>query len=205
MTTTVLTTPGPLIAEVLRHDGIVAFPTESFYGLAASPWSERAVARLLALKGERQGKPLLLVLASLGAVLRVASVVPPELDRLAERFWPGPLTVVLPAREDLAAGVSAGTASVGVRVPGRAEARALAALAGGAVTASSANPSGAPPPRDVAQVLAYFGERIELILDGGETAGGLPSTILDLTCQPARILREGAISSAALGSLVTLG
>jgi L-threonylcarbamoyladenylate synthase len=180
-------------AGILRRGGLVAFPTETFYGLGADALDARAVARVFAAKGRPSGKPLLVLVESTGMVGRVAADVPPRAVRLAERHWPGPLTLVLPARAGLPPALTAGTGTIGVRVPGHPLARALVAAAGVPVTAPSANPSGAPAPRTAAEVVAGLGDRVDLVLDGGPTAGGPPSTVVDLTVEPPRVLRAGAV------------
>jgi L-threonylcarbamoyladenylate synthase len=192
------------LARVLARGGVVGYPTETYYGLGASPWDEAAAARLLALKGERGDRPIPLVLESRAAVLKVAAAVPAALDLLAGRFWPGPLTLVLVAREDLAAAVSAGSGTVGVRVSSHAVARTVARLAGGAATATSANPSGKEPPRTADEVEAYFGDSLDLLLDAGPAPGGPPSTVLDLVAEPPRIVRPGAVPAKALAAALGL-
>ena len=186
------------VRRVLHDGGVVAFPTESFYGLGVSAFDALAVERLLELKADRGDKPLPLVLGSTAAVLRVATDIPPFLETLAQRFWPGPLTVVLEARDDLPSALTANTGTIAVRVPGHAIARAIAKLGGGAVTATSANPSARPPPRNAAGVDAYFAEQIQLVVDAGETAGGKPSTIIDLRGGSLAVLRRGAIEINAI-------
>ncbi|RME42710.1 MAG: threonylcarbamoyl-AMP synthase [Deltaproteobacteria bacterium] len=178
-------------ARIVRQGGIVAFPTETFYGLAADPFQEGAVERVFRLKGRPEGKPLLLVIADLGVLSRVVREVPPAGWRLIDAFWPGPLTLVMPAAPGLSPQVTAGRGSVGVRMSAHPLAQSLAARCGGAITATSANRSGAPPLSDPDAVRQAFPTLF--LLDGGPLAGGSPSTLLDLTRDPPRFLRPGAV------------
>jgi L-threonylcarbamoyladenylate synthase len=185
--------------DTLRAGGVVAFPTETFYGLAAPALDSGSVRRIFELKGRPESKPLLVVVASVAMVETVAQVTAPARD-LMMRYWPGALTLVLPARASVPAIVTAGTGTLGVRLSPHPIARGLAELLGEPVTAPSANPNGLPPPTTTAGVLAYFPEGIDLILDGGETLGGEPSTVLDLTVEPPRVLRQGAVLVRDLGA-----
>ena len=186
--------PGALAraAAILRAGGVVAFPTETFYGLGAAALDRDAVRRVFALKGRPEAKPLLLLVDSLAMAEGVAHVTDAARD-LARRHWPGALTLVLAARAPVPAEVTAGTGTVGVRVSSHPIARALPAALGAPVTAPSANPAGGAPPTTAAAVVAYFGDGLDLVLDGGATAGGEPSTIVDLTVEPPRVLRRGAV------------
>ncbi len=179
-------------AAVLRRGGVVAYPTETFYGLGALAWDEEAVARLARAKGRPEGKPLPLVAADLAAVEQVAWL-DPLAGRLAERFWPGPLTLVLRAREGLPAAVTAGTGTVGIRVPGSEVARALARAAAGAIVSTSANASGEPPPVRAGDLSPDLSARIDLVLDAGAAPGGLPSTVVAVEEGQVRLVRAGAV------------
>jgi L-threonylcarbamoyladenylate synthase len=127
-------------------------------------------------------------------VVRLAAGIPPRARALMDRHWPGALTLVLRAAPHVPAEITAGTGTVGVRLPAHAVARALVARLGAPVTAPSANPTGAEPPTTAAAVLAYFGGALDLVLDGGPTAGGPPSTVLDVTVEPPRVIRQGAVT-----------
>ena len=180
-------------ARVLREGGLVAFPTETFYGLGARALDASAVARIFEAKGRPEDKPLLVLVDSLEMVERVAGEVSPRARRLMARYWPGALTLVLPARMDLPAALTAGTGTIGVRLSGHPVARALVSAAGEPVTAPSANLHGAASPRTADEVMEGVGGRIDLVLDGGPTPGGPASTVLDLTRTPAVVLRAGAV------------
>lgn len=179
-------------AAVLRAGGLVAFPTETFYGLGAAGLHAGAVRALFAAKGRPDDKPVLLLVDSLAMAERVAEVSPVA-RRLMERYWPGPLTLVLPARAGVPDEVTASTGTVGLRLSPHPVARGLVRALGEPVTAPSANRSGAVPPTSAGQVLRELGEAIALVLDGGPTPGGLPSTVLDLTAHPPRVLRPGPV------------
>ncbi|HEX9402492.1 MAG TPA: L-threonylcarbamoyladenylate synthase [Anaeromyxobacter sp.] len=184
-------------AAALRRGGIVAYPTETFYGLGALARDAAAVERLARAKGRPDGKPLPLVAADRAAVELVA-VVDGVAARLADRFWPGPLTLVLPARPGLPAPVTAGTGTVGIRVPGGEVARALSREAGGAIVSTSANLGGAPPP-DRAEALApELRARLDHVLDAGPAPGGLPSTVVVVEGGTLRLVRAGAVPFEAL-------
>lgn len=179
-------------AAVLKNGGVVAFPTETFYGLGAAALDRRAVRRIFELKGRPETKPLLVLVDSIGMAGTVAEVG----DRaraLAARYWPGALTLVLRARPHVPEEVTAGTGTIGVRVSPHRVAQGLVRALGGPVTAPSANPSGLEPPPTAAGVLAHFEGTVEMVLDGGPTPGGEPSTVLDLTVEPPRVLRQGVI------------
>jgi L-threonylcarbamoyladenylate synthase len=185
---------------LVETGGLVAFPTESFYGLGADALDPGAIARVFEVKGRPDDKPLLVLVDGIDMVTELAAAVPEGARALMARHWPGALTLVLRASARVPAALSAGTGTVGVRLPAHAVARALVVAAGRPVTAPSANPSAAPPPRTAAEVRSYFDGRVDLILDGGPTAGGAGSTIADCTVWPPRILRQGpVIVEAACG------
>ncbi len=190
-------------AAILRAGGLVAFPTETVYGLGADACNGRAVARIFAAKGRPRFNPLIVHLADAQAA-RALVEWSDAAEALATRFWPGPLTLVLPLLPDspLSPLVTAGLPSLALRVPAHPLARALLARFGGPVAAPSANPSGRISPTTAAHVAAGLSGRIEAILDGGPCPVGVESTILGLTDTP-RLLRPGGLASeeiaAALG------
>lgn len=184
-------------AEALRRGGLVVYPTETFYALGALATDAGAVERLARAKGRPDGKPLPLLAADRAAVERVARLAG-DAARLAEAFWPGPLTLVLPALGGLPPAVTAGTGTVGIRVPGSEVARALAAAAGGPLVATSANPSGGPSPARPEALDPGLRVRLDAILDAGPAPGGLPSTVALAEGGALRILRAGAVPQAEL-------
>lgn len=175
------------VREVLEDHGVVAIPTETFYGLAANPWDEQAVAKVFSLKARETKKALLVVAADLAQVEQLAVLPPLWRQRLGE-VWPAPLTVVLEARTPL----PGSGATVAVRVPAHDLLRALLAQVG-PLTATSANRTGNPPAQEVGE-LGWLAGAVDLVLDGGRSFGGLPSTLLDAVAVPPRILREGAFT-----------
>ena len=180
-------------ASTLRAGGLVAFPTETFYGLGAAALSADAVRRIFVVKGRPEGKPLLVLVDSVAMLNTIASRIPSGARPLMARHWPGPLTLVVPARDTVPEVLTAGTGTLGVRLPAHPVARALVSAFGGPVTAPSANPSGAPPPTTAAEVLEHFDGIIEIVIDAGPTSGGEPSTVVDVTVDPPRVLRQGAV------------
>jgi L-threonylcarbamoyladenylate synthase len=180
--------------DAIRAGGIVALPTDTLYGLAADPCSAAAVGRVFAAKGRGAERALPLVAADRAQVEALLGPLPPPARLLADRFWPGPLTLLLPAPDRLAADVTAGTLRVGIRVPAHAVARALCRACRSVVTATSANVSGQPALADPDAVAAALGARIDVLLDAGPTAGGAPSTVVDVSETPPRLVREGAIA-----------
>ena len=180
--------------RAIRAGGVVALPTETLYGLAVDPFCEDAVARVFAVKGRSDARALPLVAADAEQVAARIGVLPPMAERLAARFWPGPLTILIAAPSALAPAVSAGTGKVGVRVPAHAVARALCRAAGFPLTATSANLSGAPPTTDPEVLERALGDRIDVLIDAGTTPGGPPSTIVDATGSVPTLVRAGAIA-----------
>jgi L-threonylcarbamoyladenylate synthase len=179
-------------AEALRRGGVVVYPTETFYGVGALARDGAAVERLARAKGRPDGKPLPLVAADRAAVEEVA-VLGPRAARIAARLWPGPLTLVVPARPGLPAAGTAGTGTVGIRVPGSDVARALARAAGGAIVSTSANPAGAAPPVRVEDLDPGLRARVDDVLDAGPTPGGAPSTVVEVAGEVVRLVRAGAV------------
>jgi L-threonylcarbamoyladenylate synthase len=180
-------------AQILRAGGLVAFPTETFYGLGAAGLDAAAARRVFAVKGRPASMPLLLLVDSRAMVAAIAADVPVAAGELMQRHWPGALTLVVRAGDRVPADVTAGTGTVGVRVPAHAVARALVRALGEPVTAPSANRTGSAPPVTAADVLAQLDGAIDLVIDAGPTPGGAPSTVLDVTVAPPRIIRQGAV------------
>lgn len=184
--------------QVLRAGGLVAFPTDTVYGVGALPFLAPAVEQIYRAKGRPRSKAIPILLDSAGRLPEVAENVSQLASQLAEKFWPGPLTIVLTRKSTVPDVVTAGGTSLAVRVPDHEFALRLIAAAGGALATTSANRSGQPDPVTAQEVLAYLGGRIELILDGGRSPGGIPSTVIDLTRALPQVVRWGAIKRAAL-------
>ena len=180
-------------ADVIRAGGVVAIPTDTLYGLAADPFSAHAVGRVFEVKGRAERQPVALIAADLTQVEDQIGPLPANARALAAQFWPGPLTLLLEAPENLAPGVVAPSGLVGVRVPAHDVARALCRESRRVLTATSANLSGQPAFAEPAALWTALGERVDLMLDAGPTPGGAPSTIVDGSATTPRLVRAGAI------------
>ena len=185
-------------AAILRAGRLVAFPTETVYGLGANGLDEDAVARIFAAKGRPQDNPLILHVAASDEVRPLLKEVPEEAERLMARFWPGPLTLVLPRSPLVPDIVTGGLDTVAVRLPDHPVARRIIRAAGVPIAAPSANLSGRPSPTTAEHVLADLDGRVEVVIDGGPTHVGVESTVLDLTTTPPAILRPGGVTREQL-------
>lgn len=184
--------------DLLLSGEVVAFPTESFYGLAVNPLDEKAVDRLFMIKKRDPDQPILVLIPSLESLDVYAAEIPEIARILIKRFWPGGLTLLFKAMPCISQRLTAGTGNIGVRLSSHPVATALAQSINSPITGTSANISGYPACRSAMEVFDYFKKGV-LILDGGETEGGKGSTILDVTVDPPRIVREGMINAEELG------
>jgi L-threonylcarbamoyladenylate synthase len=189
-------------SRVLLAGGLVAFPTESFYGLGADATNERAIRRLILVKGRGGDRPVLLLIDSPDRLHRYVEGVSPLAERLMKAFWPGGLTLVFKALPTVSSLLTAGTGKIGIRLSSHPVPTALARAIGVPVTGTSANLSNAPPCLTAREVLNSIGSGVDLILDGGATAGGMGSTVLDVTVDPPRIVREGLVSRTQLSPFI---
>jgi len=180
--------------RVLCEGGVVAFPTETFYGLGADARNETAVEKIFRIKGRNFRNPLSVIVANDRDVIPLVEEIPAAAKILMQTFWPGPLTLVFRASSSVLPRLTANTGKIGIRVSSHPLARLLAGGLGGPLTATSANLSGGPECSSADAVIRALGELPGSVIDGGETPGGAGSTILDVTIFPPRILREGAIS-----------
>ncbi len=180
-------------AREVARGGVVAFRTDTFYGLGADPFDERAVAAVNELKG-REGKPILVLVATAGDAARLMARTSALFDALAARHWPGPLTLVADAKPELPSLLTAGTGTIGVRLPADEQALSIVRASGGALTATSANPAGLPPARSATEAARYFPEGLALVIDGGPSLTELPSTVIDVTGERPRVVREGVVT-----------
>lgn len=185
-------------AAVLRGGGLVAFPTETVYGLGANARDPVAVAKIFAAKGRPADHPLIVHLGAADQLDQWAAVVPEAARRLAAAFWPGPLAMVLPRRPEVPDAVTGGFDTVGLRVPGHSVALALLRAFGGGIAAPSANRYGRVSPTCAAHVREELGDRVDHVLDGGRCDVGIESTIVDLSGDVPRLLRPGAVTAADL-------
>jgi L-threonylcarbamoyladenylate synthase len=185
-------------AQIILQGGLVAFPTETFYGLAGEAGNEAALEKIFRVKGREEGKPLLLLAADKSWLPGLVREVPPLAERLIDGFWPGPLTLVFKASPRISPLLTANTGRIGIRVSGHPVAQALVQAVGRPITGTSANLSGQPSASSAPEVFQSLGDNLEAILDGGRTAGGLGSTILDVSGPSPQIIREGAITGKEL-------
>lgn len=185
-------------AAWLRRGYPVVFPTDTVYGVGVMPFDAAAIEWLYAVKGRPAAKGIPILVSDAAGIDRVAAAVPPVAQALIERFWPGPLTLIVPRRPDLPAGISP-DANIAVRMPDHAVARALIGEAGGAVATSSANRSSQEPARTGSEALASLGGYVAAILDDGLSPVGLASTVVDCSGPRPVILRQGPLSAVDLG------
>ncbi len=184
--------------QALLDGGLVAFPTDTYYALGAAAGNAAAVARVFAAKRRPPGEPLPVLVAGRAQWQALASEIPDVALRLAERFWPGPLTIVCRRAPHLPPALTGGDATIGVRQPNSALAIGLCEVLGMAVTGTSANTHGMPPPVSALHVALDIGQAVDVILDGGRCPVARPSTVIDVTRTPPVIVRDGAVGIAAL-------
>ncbi len=180
-------------SKEIRAGGIVAFPTETFYGLGVMYSDTEALIKLFELKRRPKDKPMPLIIGDVSALSVIATQQEKIARRIIERFWPGPLTVLLAAKPGLPDLVTGGSKKVAVRVPGKSFALDLARTVRRPLTATSANISGMPPSQSPEEVTGYFGDAVDLLIDGGRTPGGSPSTIIDMSQGGISLVRPGAV------------
>jgi L-threonylcarbamoyladenylate synthase len=190
----------PEAIDALNAGELVVYPTETFYAVGADPFSSAALERLFAVKGRDAARLVALIAADRDSAFSLASEVPPAARRLADLFWPGPLTLILPARAGLPAAVAGPDRRVGVRVSPHPIARALTRALGRPITATSANLSGQPPARTLAEARAALGNKVKVFLEGGTLTAAAPSTIVSVTPDQWTVMREGAIEERELAA-----
>jgi L-threonylcarbamoyladenylate synthase len=180
-------------AQIILQGRVIAFPTETFYGLAADASNESALKKIFQIKGREENKPLLLLIGDESWLKGLVQEIPPMAERLMQRFWPGPLTLVFKASPQLSPLLTANTGKIGMRHSPHPVAQALVQAVGRPVTGTSANLSGRPSTSTAQEVLQSLGEGLTAILDGGKTAGGLGSTVLDVSGPSPQMIREGML------------
>lgn len=180
-------------AAVLKGGGVIAYPTETFYGLGVDATNERAVERLFAVKGRDFKNPIPIVVGEVTNLDRIVTEIPDLGQELIDRFWPGPLTLIFGAAPSLPERLTAGTGKIGIRISSHPIARLLAQQLTGPLTSTSANRSGQKECITAQEVMGKIGDNLDLIIDGGTTPGGKGSTILDITQTPPVVLRAGVI------------
>lgn len=184
-------------AALLQAGELVVFPTDTLYGLGANPYDDAAVEALYRVKDRSYEKGIPILLAGVADIGRVARDVSTAAQELLERFWPGPLTLIVPRQDTLASNISPNE-NIAVRIPDDEVAQAIIRAAGGALATTSANRSGEPPARHAAEALQALQGQVAAVVDGGPVVVGMPSTIVDCTVDPPRILRQGPLTAATL-------
>lgn len=184
--------------QALRRGEVIVFPTETFYGLGADALNPDAVERVVALKGRNPDAPIAVIVAGAEMLPQIVAEISPVADKLMRRFWPGPLTLLLPAKAGLPGALLNRERKIGARVSSHPTATELSRALGRPLTATSANPSGREPARSIHEARNYFGDRIKIFLDGGPLAGKSGSTVADVIENRLRVIREGEISSKEL-------
>ena len=178
---------------ILKSGGVIAFPTETFYGLGADARNEAAIEKIFGIKGRDFKNPILVVIGDVTHLETFAGDVPDEARRLMERFWPGPLTIVFRAAPSVSPKLTAGSGKIGIRLTSHPIAMEISKRLGGPVTATSANLTGAPESSSAVEVISQLEGKLDGVIDGGRTPGGKGSTIVDVTAYPPKVLREGMI------------
>lgn len=191
-----------IAAEIIRAGGLVAFPTETVYGIGANSFSSEAVKKIFFAKGRPQDNPLIIHIANIEDVYKLAAVIPEKADILMKKFWPGPLTMIFKKAELVPAINTAGMDTVAIRMPSNKIAHLLIERAGVPISAPSANISGKPSPTDAEHVIQDLSDRVDVIIDGGRCDVGVESTVLDLTADIPVILRPGAVTAGMLKDLI---
>ena len=180
-------------ASIIKSGGIIAFKTDTLYGLGVDPFNRLAVERLKKIKGRDDEKPILLLISDETEITRVTLERTLIFEKASRFFWPGPITLVTRAHSEVPLEITAGTGTVGLRLPADSTVRELVRQCGGVLTATSANLAGQSPARNTTEVLDQFDQLLDLVVDGGEVTVIEPSTVLDITTYPVRLIREGAI------------
>ena len=191
-----------LIREIINDGGVIAFPTDTYYGLGANPFNKNAIRRIFEIKSRQYSKPLLLLISSQDQLSELAQNISREANQLISRFWPAPLTLVFNAVSTLPDILTAKTGKVGVRLPGNDWTRRLVETAGSPLTGTSANKENGKNPKTAQEVLNTFGKKIDLIIDPGPAPGGQVSTLLDTTVSPPNFIRHGVITKKEIASCI---
>ena len=191
-------------AERIKNGGLIAYPTETVYGLGADPYRGEAVQKIFTAKGREETKGIILLIRGATDLATLVRAVSPTAQTLIRTFWPGPLTLVFKARPDLPSALLGGRDTIALRHSSSPIAAQLLAALGGPLTSTSANRSGTPPARSAYDAQNALGDRLDLILDGGPSASETPSTLVDVSADRALLLREGAVSVRELSACVPL-
>ena len=190
------------VAEVLTNGGIIGYPTETIYGIGCSAFDELAVERIYELKGRDRQKAMILIAGDIVQVSELVESIPNAAEKLIESFWPGPLTIVFESSSRLKEFAFGKSKTIAVRIPDCAICLELIRATGFPLVSTSANKSGQPAGTDAQQVADLFGNQLDVIVDGGRTRESIPSTLVDITKSPARIIRQGAISNLEINTVL---
>lgn len=188
--------------DILKHSGVIAYPTETFYGLGADGFNEKAIQKIFTVKGRDFNNPISLIVGQPDDIIPLVREIPEAAKKLMSAFWPGALTIVFFASEQVSPWLTAGSGKIGLRLSSHPLARQIARQLGSPLTATSANRSGAPECQEASSVMEQVGHLLDAVVDGGITLGVSPSTVIDVTCDPPVVLREGAITRDAIGKCV---
>ena len=188
--------------SILHRGGIIAYPTETFYGLGVDGENEQAIEKIFLVKGRAFRHPIALIIGDEAPLSDLTTEFPAVGRLLADKLWPGPLTLVVKSSAKVSPRLTAGSGKIGIRISSHLVAKALAMTFGRAITATSANLSGAPECNTGQQVLEQLGDRIDAIIDGGVTPGGEGSTFLDITTEPPTLLRKGIVPESIIRSCI---
>lgn len=189
-------------AALILRGGVIAYPTETFYGLGADATNEQAISRIFDIKGRAFHNPISVIISAQDDIYPLIRNSTDLADKLMKAFWPGPLTIVFNAAENVSTLLTAGSGKIGIRLSGHPIARLIARESGRPLTATSANFSGQPECVTADEVIGQIGVKIDAVVDGGVTPGENASTIIDVTCHPPVILREGAITRKSLAEIL---
>jgi L-threonylcarbamoyladenylate synthase len=188
------------VRDIFKKGGMIAYPTETFYGLGVDPFNEIAIKKLFALKGRDFDKPVSILIKDKKMLLTVVEAISPLAEILIKKFWPGPLTIIFKAKKSIPSILTGGTGKIGVRISSNPITQKLLEEIDSPITTTSANPSGEKSPVTANKVMGYFGNKIDLILDGGMLYGKLGSTIVDVTEGELAVIREGEITVEAISA-----
>ncbi len=191
-----------LASQIVAAGGVIAFRTDTFYGLGVDPFNRHALTKLKSLKGREDGKPILVIISDNFQADRFIAELSSNFEAVSARHWPGALTLVTRARPEVPDELTAGTGTIGLRLPDDETVRELLRACGGALTATSANPAGATPARTAHEVASYFPSGLDLIIDGGEAVSDKPSTVLDVSGEKPNVIREGVITREQLEKII---
>lgn len=180
-------------SEILKNSGIIAYPTESFYALGVLATDEVAIKKLYTIKKRQAEKPLPIIIGDINSLASIVKAIPAQAEDLINRYWPGPLTLIFDSQDNIPDLLTGDKKKLAVRIPGESVALHLARALGLPFTSTSANTAGQPPAEEIDSIIKYFGDKIDLIIDAGKAPGGKPSTIIDVTVTPPKVLREGRI------------